>query len=160
MIYSGGNRFYGDRKAQHIESLNSRELWKGGVEVKSPLVKHWPTCHIALAASFQHVWEPVHFTASTFCIGICIFFAKCICVCICFCIPARRCQFCQSIAAPLNLVIKIIIVVRCWKYQNIQKRNLTGSPQMKIAGTVLSPVTDFNVFLIIAPSTPSLFTWW
>ena len=31
---------------------------------------------------------------------------------------------------------------------------------MKIAGTVLSPVTDFNVFRIIAPSTPSLFTWW
>merc|ERR1719278_647263 len=34
----------------------------------------------------------------------------------------------------------------------------TGSPQIKMAGTVLSPVTDFNVFLIIAPSTPSLFT--
>ena len=41
---------------------------------------------------------------------------------------------------------------------DVAKKSLTGSPQIKMAGTVLSPVTDFNVFLIIAPSTPSLFT--
>ena len=40
-------------------------------------------------------------------------FCICICktyVCFCFCIPARRCQLCQSIAAPLNLVIKIMLM--------------------------------------------------
>ena len=42
--------------------------------------------------------------------------------------------------------------------KEVAKKSLTGSPQIKMAGTVLSPVTDFNVFLIIAPSTPSLFT--
>merc|ERR550525_255855 len=41
---------------------------------------------------------------------------------------------------------------------SIEQKKSTGSPQIKMAGTVLSPVTDFNVFLIIAPSTPSLFT--
>merc|ERR1719370_1483968 len=93
-------------KAQHIESLNSRELWKGGLR----LSHRW--CSID-----PHVTSPLQ----------------------------HRSSMLESLPDDASSVNPLL-------------PPLTGSPQMKMAGTVLSPVTDFNVFRIIAPSTPSLFT--
>ena len=76
-----------------------------------------PPCNIVPACLRACAFYSLHFFVS---VSVSLF-AKCICICICFCIPARRCQFCQSIAAPLNLVIKITMVVHCWKYRRIQK---------------------------------------